>query len=140
MHREFVADCCSPVRKSAHWQVEPYKTGIGITVCQIQQICTLTASQLHDRITILYIFIDGVSLMIYVLISKDTILGYTEMHETILRMIVPVGPMINPVIGTDLVRRILVTLDNLLQIEELRHLIDFRMKLVNTVLVIHILR
>jgi len=78
--------------------------------------------------------------MIYVLISKDTILGYTEMHETILRMIVPVGPMINPVIGTDLVRRILVTLDNLLQIEELRHLIDFRMKLVNTVLVVHVLR
>ena len=54
-------------------------------------------------------------------------------------MVMPVGPMVDSIIGTDHVQCILVTLNIFLEIEELGHRVNLGMYLIDTVRRIHVL-
>ena len=118
-------------------QVDAVEGGIRMAMGQIQHIGTLTRSEINHDIAWFDIFRHGVGLEVCILIGETAIGRHPEMHKAILGMVMPVSPMINAVIGTDLFDGILVTLDKFIEVDEFFHCINLGMQLIKTVFRIH---
>jgi hypothetical protein len=119
-------------------QVETDEPGLRMATGEIDEIRPLTTAEFQDKITVLDVLRDGIRLFIYILIGKAPVLGNPEVHETVMRVIVPVSPMVDSVIRTDLFHGVLVALNVFLEVEELRHIVYLGMKLIKTIPCIHL--